>query len=151
MGKIFLLFICCLFSGAICAQQLPPEEVLKPQTDFLKRAKTQRTAGWILTGAGSTGLLLTLVADAAQAVGGGFMAIISLGTIEPEYKSYTASYVLSAAGLVGGISLLAAAPKNFKKAKSQATVSIQMDKAYLTQNSSFINPSYPAIAVRVKL
>jgi hypothetical protein len=76
--------------------------------------------------------------------------VISFGTVEPEYKSYTTSYLLSAAGLAGGITLLAAAPRNFRKAKAGATVNLQMDKAYLTQKS-LINPTYPAIAVTLKL
>ena len=151
MRSILFLFIICLFSCAVSAQELPQEEIVKPQTDYLKRAKTQRTAGWILTSAGAAGLLLTLVADAAQSVGGGFTTVISLGTVEPEYKSYTTSYLLSAAGLAGGITLLAAAPRNFRKAKSGATVTLQMDKAYLTQNRSLNNPTYPAIAVTLKL
>jgi len=151
MKSILFLFITCLLFCAVSAQELPQEYIVKPQTDYLKRAKTQRTTGWILTSAGAAGLFLTLVADAAQSVGGGFTTVISLGTVEPEYKSYTTSYLLSAAGLVGGITLLAAAPRNFKKAKAGAIVKLQMDQAYLTQHKSLINPTYPAIAVTLKL
>ncbi len=70
--------------------------------------------------------------DGGQVVGGAFTDIVSLGSVQPEYKSYTAYYVLSGAVVAGGVYLLFASASNKRKAKA-ASVFIDMEKAKVLQ------------------
>lgn len=123
-----------------------------PPVDYLKKSRHQKTAAWILTGLGTAGLVTTLGADMGQAVGDGFVTIFTLGTVEPEYKSYTGYYLVSAACIGAGIAYFVAASKNKRKAAAlNTTTYFKMEKAYMVYGGAFHNQYYPAVAVSIHL
>jgi hypothetical protein len=71
----------------------------------------------MLTGAGMVGLLLTSGAEVGEAVGDGMVSLFSFGTVEPEYKSYTVRYLLSATALRTGVALFIASSKSKRKSR----------------------------------
>jgi len=149
MKKIIISTLLLAFATASFSQQSAPKQHWT-ETDYLKKSKKQKTAAWIFTGAGTAGLIVTLAADASQAVGGGLITVFSLGTVEPEYKSYTVPYLLSAACVVSGVYLFVASSKNKKKAK-RASVFINMEKATVLQGMAISNQSFPALGVKISL
>jgi len=131
-------------------QQFTPDENWK-ESDYYKKSKKQKNAAWVLTGAGTVGLLATLTADAAQVSEGALITVISLGTEEPpEYKSYTVPYLLSTASLLSGIYLFIASSKNKKKAKA-ASVFIDMENAPMLQGTVLNYQSFPSVGVKIRL
>jgi hypothetical protein len=149
MKKIIILPMLLAFVAASFGQQITPKQNWT-ETDYYKKSKKQKTAAWIFTGAGTAGLIVTSIADASQALSGGFTTVFSLGTVEPEYKSYTVPYLLSAACVISGIYLFVASSKNKKKAKA-ATVFINMEKTPVLQQTIISNQSFPAVGVRISL
>lgn len=137
MKKIFVLTSLLVYATASFSQQVVPKQPLT-QADYLKKSKKQKTAAWILTGAGTACLIVTTVADAGQSVNGGLTTLFSPGTVEPEYKSYTVPYLLSAACAISGIYLFIASSKNKKKAKA-ATIFINMEMALVLQQAMIRN------------
>jgi hypothetical protein len=83
MKHILLSFSLVAFSATSFAQQIEPAPY-NLNTDYLKKSQHQKTAAWILTGAGTVGLLGTFMADLNQSVAGGLTTVFSLGTVEPE-------------------------------------------------------------------
>jgi len=149
MKNIIILTLLLVFATASSCQQIAQKRSLT-QADYLKKSKKQKTAAWILAGAGTAGLIVTTVADAGQAVGGGLTTLFSLGTVEPEYKSYTVPYLLNAACVISGIYLFIASSKNKKKAKA-ASVFINMEKAPVLQQTVFSNQSFPVLGLKISL
>jgi cytochrome bd-type quinol oxidase subunit 2 len=149
MKKIIISTMLLAFATASFCQQVAPKQHWT-ETDYYKKSKKQKTAAWILTGAGTAGLIITTIADAGQSVNGGLTTLFSLGTVEPEYKSYTVPYLLSAACVISGIYLFIASSKNKKKAKA-ATVFINMEKAPVLQQAMIRNQSFPALVLKISL
>jgi len=149
MKKIIILTMLLAFVAASFAQQVPPTQDWK-ESDYYKKSKKQKTAAWILTGAGTAGLLVTLAADATQVTAGAFTTLFSLGYVEPEYKSYTVPYLISAACVVTGVWLFIASSHNRKKAKA-ASVFINLEHAPVLQGTVFNNQLFPAVGVKIHL
>ena len=151
MKRWTLALLLTCFTATAFSQQLPPPPKLTYH-DYLQKSKKQKTAAWVLTSAGTVGLMATLGADLGQALGGGLTTVISLGTVEPEYKSYTVPYLLSAACLVGGIGFFVAASKNKQRARSLYPSAVfKMEKAPVLQANGIKNQHYPSIAVNISL
>ncbi len=149
MKKVVLAILFVAFSATCFSQQIEPLAA-KPRVDYLQESKKQKTWAWMLTGAGTAGLIATLGADASQAIGGGLTTIFSLGTVEPEYKSYTAQYLLSAAVVIGGITLFTAASKNKKRAKA-LIVFTNMEKMPAIQKNKISSQSFPVAGLKISL
>ena len=150
MKKIIILTMFLAFVSASFGQQITPNQNWK-ESDYYKKSKKQKTAAWILTSAGTVGLLATLTADASQVTEGALITVISLGTEEPPaYKSYTVPYLLSTASLLSGIYLFIASSKNKKKAKA-ASVFIDMENARVLQGTVLHNQSFPSVGVKIHL
>ena len=149
MKKIIILTLLLVFATASFAQEVAPKQHWT-ETDYFKKSKKQKTAGWILAGAGTAGLIVTTVADAGQSVNGGLTTFFSLGTVEPEYKSYTVPYLLSAACVISGIYLFVASSKNKKKARA-ASAFINMERAPVLQAAVIHNQFFPVAGVRISL
>jgi hypothetical protein len=149
MKRFIILTTLLAFVLVSFGQQITPNQNWK-KTDFYKKSKKQKTAAWILTSAGTVGLLATLTADAAQVTGNVFVTVITLGEVEPEYKSYTVPYLLSTASLLSGIYLFIASSKNKKKAKA-ASVFIDMENARVLQGTVINNQSFPSVGVKIHL
>ncbi len=147
MKKLFVIALALCFETACLAQDTIQKQHFAKK-DFQKISTQQKTAAWLLTGAGTTGLLITLVVDAGQQTTGLVTSLFSFGMIEPEHKSYTVPYLLSAAGVIGGIYLFVAASKNKKKG---ASVFINMEKSPALVQSIFKNHSFPVAGVRIVL
>lgn len=119
------------------------------KTEYLKKRTNQKTAAWILTGAGTAGLIITLTKDVDQSVGNGLTSLFSLGTAEPEYKSYTTQYLLSAAGVIAGTALFIAAAKNKKRAMA-ASAFIDIEKAPVLQKTLIGNQSFAVLGLKIR-
>lgn len=149
MKHFIILTMLLAFTTVSFAQQATPNTHWK-DSDLYKKSKTQKIVGWSLAGAGTIGFIVTLAADADQRVNGGFVGVLSNGSVQPEYKSYTAAYVISGAVVAGGVYLLFASAKNKNKAKA-ASVFIDMEKARVLQGTVFSYQSFPVIGVRIPL
>ncbi len=149
MKKIIILTMLLAFVAASFGQQITPNQDWK-ETDYYKKSKKQKTAAWILTGVGTAGLLVTVAANATDEVAGLLTTVLSAGYVEPEPKSYTVPYVISAACVVSGIYLFIASSKNKKKAKA-ATAFIDMETAPVLQGTVFNNQSFPVVGVKIHL
>jgi len=124
--------------------------VSKP--DYLRKSKHQKTAAWILTSAGTAGLLVTLTADAAQATEGFMTSVLSLGYVEPTYKSLTVPYLLSAAGVLSGVTLFIVASKTRKKAEQLVSLPyLKTERAWVLQRAGMGTRTFTAVAVRIPL
>jgi len=149
MKKIIILKLLLAVVAASFGQQMTPNPPWT-ESDYYIKSKKQKTAAWILTGVGTAGLIATLAADAGQSVGGALTTVFSAGTVEPEYKSYTVPYLISAASVIGGIYLFVASSKNKKKAIA-ASVTINMEKAPALRGTVLSKRSFPAVGVRISL
>lgn len=149
MKKIIFHSLLLIISAASFSQQINPAPPLAKQ-DYLQKSKKQKTAAWIITGAGSMGLLVTALADASQETSGVFVTFFSLGTIEPTYKSYTGLYLASAALTAVGISFFITSANNKKKAIF-ATTSFKMEKFPTLQNGKLSSYASPSLSLKINL
>jgi len=149
MKKMIISLAMLTITSFCFSQQSETLKLLTPQ-EYLKKSKHQKTAAWVLTTTGTAALISTWLAEASQDLGGSLITLISLGTVEPEYKSYTGAYLISAASMAGGVILFVAASKNKKRAKA-ASVSLLMEKASLLQKASITNLSYPSVGIAIRL
>ena len=147
MKKIIILNMLLAIAAVSFGQQNTPDQHWK-ESDYYKKSKKQKTAAWILTGAGVTGLIVTLGVDMGQT---STEVLTTLFTgVEQEHKPLTVPYLLSAASVIGGTYLFFASSKNRKKARA-ASVNINMEKAPVIQGTVFSNQSFPALGVRIDL
>ena len=149
MKKIIILNMLLAIAAASFGQQNTPDQHWK-ESDYYKKSKKQKTAAWILTGAGVAGLIVTMSVDMGQTTSEALTTIFSGGTVEEEHKSLAVPYLLSAASVISGTYLFFASSKNRKKARA-ASVSINMEKAPVIQGTVFSNQSFPALSVRIGL
>jgi hypothetical protein len=149
MKKIVILTMLLAFVVATFGQQITPKQHWT-ESDYYKKSKKQKTAAWIFTATGTTGLLVTLALDAGQTTTGVLTTVFSGGLVEPEYKSYTVPYLLSGACVISGIYLFIASSKNKKKAKA-ASVYMDMENSQILRGTVFNNLSFPAVGVKIHL
>lgn len=149
MKKVMIYFLLLAMPAAAFSQQttndVPPVKI-----DYLQKSKKQKTAAWIITGAGSMGLLVTALTDASQEASGALVTFFSLGTVEPTYKSYTGLYLASAALTAVGISFFIRSANNKKKAIS-ATTSFKMEKSPTLQNGQLTSHASPSLSLKINL
>ena len=108
------------------------------KTHYLVKSKNQKTAAWVLLGGGA--------------------ALVGTGLLIGDSKNSTFDDALTGAGLagigilstIGSIPLFFASGKNKRKAM-QATTFIKMEDARMIHNQSFVQTSYPVIALKIKL
>ena len=148
MKKIIILKMLLAIAAASFGQQNTTDQHWK-ESDYYKKSKKQKTAAWILTGAGVAGLIVTMSVDMGQTTSEALTTIFSGGTVEEEHKSLAVPYLLSAASVISGTYLFFASSKNRKKAK--ASVTLNMEKAPVIQGTVFSNQSFPALGVRIGL
>lgn len=139
----FLLALSCTGQDSVLKKSLTKDS-------YLKRTKDQRTGGFVLCAAGVGGLLVTAIADAGRRAGGAFVTIITLGSYEPEYQSYTGTYLVSGACFIGGLYLYSASSKNKRKAKA-ASLTIGLEETEMLKNKAFHKRSFPAVGLRVRV
>ena len=147
---ILLLLVLTTFTAPIFSQQTTAAAQPHNYNYYIKKSNRQKTAGWVLTTAGTAGLIVTLAKDMNQSVGGIFVSAFSLGTVEPEYKSYTNYYVASGVTLAAGIFSFTAARKNKRLAKGLQT-SLKMEEAPLLYSNGIGSKPYPSLSLSVDL
>jgi hypothetical protein len=129
MKKIIILTMVLGLVSACFGQQITPKQHWT-ESEYYKKSKKQKTAAWILTGTGTAGLFVTLAVDAGQATTGVITTVFSGGMVEPEYKSLTVPYLLSAATLISGIYLFLL----LKTRKKKSSLRIDMENAPVLRN-----------------
>lgn len=147
MKEFTILMMLLVFAAFSFGQQITPNQHWK-ESDFYKKSRKQKTAAWILTGAGVTGLILTLGVDMGQTTEEALTTIFT--GVETEHKPLTVPYLLSTASVIGGTYLFFASSKNKKKAKA-ASLSIDMEKGPVLQGTVLKNQSFPALGIRIRL
>lgn len=153
MKKIILYTLLLALPAVAFCQSIPNKApVLK--VDYLQKSKKQKTAAWILLGGGfalSTTSILIATPKAADDYGY-FYGGLFFDEPVPQ-NNYTAETVLLVAGTVAMLSsipLFIASKKNNRKAMNMSA-NIKMEKATMIQKQSFVQNSYPAIALKIRL
>lgn len=141
MKQAFATCILLLLSLLPYSQEVGSME-LKPDTDYLRKSKTQKTFAWILTGAG--------------------VGIIAIGALTQSYvdgftgvaneKNSTSPIVYAVGGtcIVGGVLLFVAASKNRKKANG-VSVSFNIEQLMLPKTNAMSYQAYPALGIKLSL
>ena len=140
MKQITILFFLFLFATtSFCQQEATKAKVAN--VDLLKKSKRQKTFGWILTGVGTTVVVLNvLVSPYTNAITG----------IARTHSVNTVPYIVGGTLLAGGIVLFVASSKNKRKANA-ATAFLRMEKIPVYQNMGFSNQSVPAVGFNISL
>jgi hypothetical protein len=141
MKKIVILTMLLAFAIASFGQQDTASKPVPMQTDYLKKSKRQKTAAWIMLGAGLTIFAGILIFQGAMN-----------GSFGGEGVSHDVA-VIAGAGLIvaaGSIPFFIVSSKNKKKAHA-ASVFIDMEKAQVLQGTAFNNRSFPALGVQIHL
>jgi hypothetical protein len=153
MRKI-ILYSLLLVIPATTFCQSTPNEIPAIKTDYLKKSKNQKTAAWILLGGGfaltTTGILMA-APKAAEDYGNIFAGVFT-GEPVPE-NDYTAENILlitGTASMIASIPFFSASKKNKRKAMDMSA-NIKMENFRMFQYQSFVQTSYPALALKIKL
>ena len=128
------------FATTTFSQQSVPKQHWT-ETDYYKKSKKQKTAGWIFTGVGTAVLLTTLLADAFTSAISGF---------QDHASGIAVPYVIGVASVATGIGFFVASSKNKKKAKA-STVFFGLEKSPVLSRSTFSNQLFPAAGLRISL
>ena len=146
MKKTIVSTMVLVLSLTTFSQQITPAPALTKQ-DYLQKSKNKKTTAWILLG-GGLALGITSAVIATPTEGGGLIEL------NPEKHIYsTAEIVLSSAGIAAmltSIPFFNASKKNKTKAMNMSA-NLKMEKATMIQKQSFVQNSYPAIALKIKL
>jgi len=145
---LFAISLLLIFSISSSSQQTNPVQQFT-KTDYLKKSKHQKTAAWILMGAGGA------LVSSAFVIGMGQATDILVGVLtlsEPEQHSNTADvlFYTGLASMAGSIPFFIASSKNKKKA-NQIAVLLKMEKLTSFRYQSFKQNTYPALSVRIFL
>ena len=134
MKKIITCIALLIVANSIYSQQTSPSPTLTKK-DYLQKSKHQKTAAWLFTGGGIaiTGLGISYDDD-----NGG----------QSENSGKTVLIITGLAAVAVGITLFISSSVNKKRAES---LSFKMENAPLIQQGSFVNHSYPALSLRLKL
>lgn len=151
--KKVIVYILLIFPTAIFCQSTT-NDLPTVTTDYLKKSRNQKTGAWVLLGGGfalTTTSILIATPKAAEDLTYGFGGFLS-GEPAPQ-NDYTAESILLVTGtavMLGSIPLFIASGKNKKKALNMSA-NIKMEKATIIEQQSFVQSSYPAIALKINL
>jgi len=153
MRKIIFYALMLIIPAATFCQSTPID-IPAIKTDYLKKSKNQKTAAWILLGGGfalTTTSMLMAAPKVTEDYGNVFASVFT-GEPVPE-NDYTAENILlitGTASMLASIPLFIASKKNKRKAIDMSA-NIKMENARMIQNQSFVQTSYPSIALKIKL
>ena len=138
--------------AAFC--QSTPNNLQAVKTDYLQKSKNQKTAAWVLLGGGFA-LTTTSIVMASSKITEDYVNVIAgVFSSEPvQENNYTAENILlitGTASMLASIPFFIASKKNKRRA-TDITANIKMEDAKLIRNQSFVQTSYPAITVKIKL
>ena len=137
MKKNILYFLLLALPAASFCQNIN-DTVRAVKTDYLVKNKNQKTAAWVLLGGGT--------------------ALIGIGFLIGDNKNSTFDDAATGALLggigflstIGSIPLFIASGKNKRRAM-KANTFIKMENTRMFQYHSFVQTSYPSIALKIKL
>lgn len=148
MSKYILVFILLLaVSSKTFCQQTNPAAPFSRE-DYLKKSKGQKTAAWVLAGAG------TAFVSAGAAIGFG-EALNSLGNLfsnDPEPYNNTADILFysGAVMLAGSIPFFILAGSNKQKANAMSA-SFKLEDRWQPAGMAMSRKYYPALSLRIAL
>jgi hypothetical protein len=153
MKKIILYTLLLVFP-AVAFCQSTPNDLPTIKTDYLKKSKNQKTAAWVLLGGGfalSTTSILIATPKVEEDYVNIFAGVFS-GEPAPQ-NNYTAENILLVSGTVAMLSSIPffIASKKNKKRAIDMSANIKMENATVIQKQSFIQSSYPAVVLKIKL
>ena len=153
MRKI-ILYILLLAISATTFCQSTPSHIPAVKTDYMKKSKNQKTGAWILLGGGFA-LTTTSIVMASSKVTEDYVNVIAgVFTSEPAPQNdYTAENILlitGTASMLASIPFFIASKKNKRKAMD-ISANIKMENARMIQYQSFVQITYPAIVLEIKL
>ena len=149
-----ILYTLLLIIPAVTFCQSVANDIPVVKTDYLKKSKNQKTTAWVLLGGGFA-LTVTSALIAAPKVTEDYGNIlVGVFSSEPvQENNYTAENILlitGTASMLASIPFFIASKKNKRRAMD-ITANIKMEDAKLIRNQSFVQASYPAITVKIKL
>ena len=153
MGKImFYTLLLVIPATTFCQKTNDSISVVK--TDYLKKSKNQKTAAWVLFGGGLV-LTTTSIVMATSKVTEDYVNVIAgvFSSEPPPQNDYTAENILlitGTASMLASIPFFIASKKNKRRAIDMSA-NIKMENARMIQYQSFVQTSYPAIALKIKL
>jgi hypothetical protein len=152
--KKIILYILLLVIPAASFCQSTPNDVPAIKTDYLKKSKNKKTAAWVLLGGGFA-LTTTSIVMASSKVTEDYVNVIAgVFSSEPApQNNYTAENILLVTGtaaMLASIPFFIASKKNKRRAMD-ISANIKMESARMIQYQSFVQTSYPVIALKIKL
>ena len=153
MRKMILYTLLLIIPAATFCQSVP-NDIPVVKTNYLKKSKNQKTAAWVLLGGGFA-LTTTSIVMASSKITEDYATVIAgVFSSEPvQENNYTAENILlitGTASMLASIPFFIASKKNKRRAMDM-TANIKMEDAKLIRNQSFVQTSYPAITVKIKL
>ena len=153
MRKMILYTLLLIIPSATFCQSVP-NDIPVVKTDYLKKSKNQKTAAWVLLGGGFA-LTTTSIVMASSKITEDYVTVIAgVFSSEPvQENNYTAENILlitGTASMLASIPFFIASKKNKRRA-TDITANIKMEDAKLIRNQSFVQTSYPAFALKIKL
>jgi hypothetical protein len=153
MKKIILYALPLVFSvRAFC--QSTPNDLQAVKTDYLKKSKNQKTGAWVLFGGGVALTTTSILMAAPKAAEDFSYAVVGVFSSEPiPENNYTAENILlitGTASMLASIPFFIASKKNKRNAMAMSA-NIKMENARMLQYQSFVQTSYPAIVLKIKL
>ena len=153
MRKMILYTLLLIIPAATFCQSVP-NDIPVVKTDYLKKSKNQKTTAWVLLGGGFA-LTTTSIVMASSKITEDYVTVIAgVFSSEPvQENNYTAENILlitGTASMLASIPFFIASKKNKRRAMD-ITANIKMEDAKLIRNQSFVQTSYPAITVKIKL
>ena len=153
MRKIILYTLLLVIPAATFCQATP-NDLPTIKTDYLKKSKNQKTAAWVLLGGGfalTTTSVLLATPKAAEDFGNTFATIFTAEPVpENDYTVENILLITGTASMLASIPFFIASKKNKRKAIDMSA-NIKMENARMIQSRSFVQTSYPAIALKIKL
>jgi hypothetical protein len=135
MKNIFLTLLIIFLTISARSQQTEPKQQLAKQ-EYLKKSKSQKTAAWILLGAGT-----------AMTVGASIWVANNLfGPDQGEGVLFLAGL----GAMAGSIPLFIASGRNKRKANEIGVVfNMKLEKCIVVQNEMADSNYYPALSLKI--
>lgn len=148
MSKLLfsIVLILVLNSVSFCQQTNPSP--INTKEDYLKKSKSQKTAAWIVLGAG---VVLTSAGFAVE-LNNANDALIGLFSLQ-QPKSSDVGGVLFFSGLAamaGSIPLFIASSKNKKRANA-VSASFKMETRSTVQQGAIVRAAFPSLSIKLNL
>ena len=136
MKKIMVYFLFLLMPPTSFCQKTN-DSVPVVKTDYLAKSKNQKAAAWVLLGGG------------AALIGAGFLIGDSKNSTFDDAATGAVLGGIGVLSAIGSVPLFIASGKNKRKAM-KATTFIKMEDTGMIKNQSFVQTSYPVIALKIK-